>query len=251
MSRSTSVSLLSRKPPFQPKWGGFGSLEHREGEGAEPLGPTVPYSTALSCGICHTPVPGGHTVRGDAGQGEALKAARPQKADSSQPVGSTAQAAIFPSDSSILGTAPAKAGSSDPKDTVLVQEKVPGCVGEAIALPKGRCGGHMSAWNSTVMMPRHQPILPHSQPGLIMPQGWSRPCEGGTASPEGLSLCLGRKLSLCLSTRPQDKQLAEEMSALLRPNCPRQDSPGGARHTSGSSTAHNIRDSPAQLLQVF
>lgn len=37
--------------------------------------------------------------------------------------------------------------------------------------------------------PWHQPILPHSQPALILLQGWSRACEG-SSSPKGLPLSL-------------------------------------------------------------
>jgi len=48
VSGSTSVPLLSRNIPLHSKPTGFNSLEHREGEGADPLGLPAHCSTSLS-----------------------------------------------------------------------------------------------------------------------------------------------------------------------------------------------------------
>lgn len=124
VSRSTSVSLLSRKTPSQPELRGFNGLSHNEEEGAACQEPRSPMADPLAVGFVRHQRPGA-VIRYRAG-------GRVGSTEGCQPTGGRcvpargqhcSEAAVFPSDASALGPAPAKTGSVIPRTQLRARRR--------------------------------------------------------------------------------------------------------------------------------
>lgn len=161
---STSVSLLSRKTPSQPELRGFNSLSRSEGEGAACQEPPSPMADPLAVGFVRHQRPGAvirHRAGGRAGSTEGCQ---PKGGKCVPACGQhCSEAAVFPSDASVLGPAPAEAGSVVPRTQPGEGAWRGGRSDSAVTVMSW---GHTSVWGSVTTTPAAAPWPTLSPPAI-------------------------------------------------------------------------------------